>query len=221
MNRKKGKVSGKGHATGHATNLVTPSQYAEMRGLNRSTIGRQVRAGLIASHGGLINPVEADRCRASNVRQPRGGRARSTAESEPSPVGDQGRRKQDFKDEDLPQELTALAANLRAVDGQGPTPGTEAYARFVNESAKAWTNLRKAAVANRKYVELAAFVHVVGELLTAAKGRLRAIPNAVAPELALEQNPAVVQERLQFEIDAALTELAGWTPETGEGGNLK
>ena len=53
--------------------LVSLSEYARRRGLNKSTISRQVRDGLIPTHSGLINPAEADRARAENLDPSRGG----------------------------------------------------------------------------------------------------------------------------------------------------
>jgi hypothetical protein len=54
----------------HATQsdlLVTPNKYAKLRGLNRSTISRQIRAGKIRTHDGLLDPKEADRDRRQNL----------------------------------------------------------------------------------------------------------------------------------------------------------
>jgi len=47
--------------------LVTPSRYAQLRQLNRSTISRQIQTGVVPTHGGLVNPGEADRCRTSRL----------------------------------------------------------------------------------------------------------------------------------------------------------
>jgi len=48
-------------------NLVTISEYARSRKLNRSTIWRQVRSGAIPVRDGKIDPKEADRARRNNV----------------------------------------------------------------------------------------------------------------------------------------------------------
>jgi len=48
--------------------LVTAAGYARLRNLNRSTVSRQVKSGLIPIHdGGLIDPAEADRARERNL----------------------------------------------------------------------------------------------------------------------------------------------------------
>jgi hypothetical protein len=57
--------------------LVSLSEYARRRGLNKSTISRQVRDGFIPTRDGKINPVEADRARAENLDPSRGGSCRS------------------------------------------------------------------------------------------------------------------------------------------------
>jgi hypothetical protein len=64
--------------------MVTPAAYAESRGLNRSTICRQIRAGKIPTHNGFVKPSEADRARRENLSEPRGGgRRKQKADREP------------------------------------------------------------------------------------------------------------------------------------------
>src|ERR1035437_3699873 len=47
--------------------LISPAAYARMRGLNRSTISRQIRDGAIPVHDGRIDPKEADAARETNL----------------------------------------------------------------------------------------------------------------------------------------------------------
>lgn len=47
--------------------LIKPAEYARLRGLNRSTISKQIAAGVIPAHEGLVDPVEADRARDRNL----------------------------------------------------------------------------------------------------------------------------------------------------------
>lgn len=47
--------------------LVSAAQYAEMRGLNRSTISRQIRDGSIPTVGGKVDPRAADQARKDNL----------------------------------------------------------------------------------------------------------------------------------------------------------
>src|ERR1039458_6977759 len=44
-----------------------PAAYARLRGLNRSTVSRQIRDGKIQAPGGMIDPAAADRARAENL----------------------------------------------------------------------------------------------------------------------------------------------------------
>ena len=51
--------------------LITPAEYARLRGLNRSTISRQVAEGKIPTVDGLIDPAAADQGRERNLHQGR------------------------------------------------------------------------------------------------------------------------------------------------------
>jgi hypothetical protein len=48
-------------------NLMRPAEYARLRGLNRSTVSRQIRDGKIPIHDGLVDPREADLARSRNL----------------------------------------------------------------------------------------------------------------------------------------------------------
>jgi hypothetical protein len=50
-----------------AETLVTPAAYARMRKLNRSTVSRQIRDGVIPTIDGLVDPLQADRARDQNL----------------------------------------------------------------------------------------------------------------------------------------------------------
>jgi hypothetical protein len=47
--------------------LITPAEYARLRGLNRSTICRQIASGAIPTVGGLLDPRAADTAREKNL----------------------------------------------------------------------------------------------------------------------------------------------------------
>jgi hypothetical protein len=55
--------------------LLTPVEYAKLRGLNRSTISRQIRDGKIPVHGGKIDVSEADKARRENLDSGRSAEA--------------------------------------------------------------------------------------------------------------------------------------------------
>ena len=57
--------------------LISPAAYAKKRGLNRSTISRQVASGAIPTVGGLIDPEVADAARDRNLSQTRREQAAS------------------------------------------------------------------------------------------------------------------------------------------------
>jgi hypothetical protein len=63
--------------------LIKPAEYARVRGLNRSTVCRQIASGKIPTHGGLVDVAEADRARRNNLDQVRGRRKVATAATGP------------------------------------------------------------------------------------------------------------------------------------------
>ena len=84
--------------------LITASDYARLRGLNKSTVSRQIRRGQIpASAEGLIDPVAADRARERNLDQSK----RLGAELRKRSLPPRGDRKAD----------TVAAPPAAAVDG--------------------------------------------------------------------------------------------------------
>lgn len=62
--------------------LITPAEYARSRGLAKSTISRQVRAGKIPVHSGKIDPHEADLARKTNLDNSRRPRPSSGVDSD-------------------------------------------------------------------------------------------------------------------------------------------
>lgn len=63
-------------------NPMRPAVYARLRGLNRSTVSRQIRDGKIPIHNGMVDPAEADLARENNLDA---GRRRKTTKNEPFP----------------------------------------------------------------------------------------------------------------------------------------
>jgi hypothetical protein len=94
----------------------------------------------------------------------------------------------------------------------GPAPGSLAHAQLVHETAKARKAALEAQCMEGKFVELAAVKRAAGSLVSAAKMRLRAVGNKLAPELAIDTNPATIRAKIDAEIDEALAELTHWTP---------
>jgi hypothetical protein len=97
-----------------ATKLIRPAAYAERRGLNKSTISRQIRAGTIPTHNGLIDPLEADAARKERLHQ---GRGRNTLEQRK-----RDRRTRAPEAEEMPQGYTAREVLDRLVLASGRIP---------------------------------------------------------------------------------------------------
>lgn len=67
--------------------LIRPVDYARRRGLSPSTVSRQIAAGKIPVHSGLIDPQEADAARRANLsplRVAEAARRKSAGRSAPS-----------------------------------------------------------------------------------------------------------------------------------------
>jgi hypothetical protein len=131
----------------------------------------------------MVDPAEADRARQSGLNPIRGGRKISGK-----------------------TEVGAARGQAVAVAALDDTSRAEAERKLsVAKAARAELALQ---IEQGKYVELAAFKRECERMVVAAKTRLRAIPNSLAPELAVITNTAVIFTRLQESIDEALSELA-------------
>jgi hypothetical protein len=172
-------------------------QYAKHRGVSAMAVSKAVKAGRIAlTDGKLLDSDLADAAWARNTR------ANVNEHQKPSPKAKaRAQEPEEYQPESRPR-------------GESPTPGTLAHAQLVHETAKAKKASLEALRLEGKYAELAAVRRAVGSLVAAAKMRLRAIGNGLAPDLAVETNPAAIQAKIEAEIDEALSELARWEPET-------
>jgi hypothetical protein len=168
--------------------LMSMRAYAKHRGVSAMAVSKAVKAGRIPLTEGKIDPDLADAAWSRNTRA-------NVSERQREPAQERDDRQ------------------TEARRGDGPTPGTMAHAQFVHETAKAKKASLEALRLEGKYAELSAVKRMVGGLVAAAKMRLRAIGNRLAPELAIETNPAVIQSKVESEIDDALSELAHWEPE--------
>ncbi len=71
---------------------MTPAAYARSRGLNRSTVSRQIKSGVITLVDGLVDPEAADRDRATKLdlaRQKKTIQGAETTEVENEFAGDE------------------------------------------------------------------------------------------------------------------------------------
>lgn len=160
----------------HAT-LITPSRYAKLRGLSRSTISREVKRGQIPTHKGLIDPREADLARKRNL--------------------DMSRRPQD----------AAAADDLAAISSSASAYEILIRARAARELAAAkerQLNLRKR---QGELLELEDVKRTWTNAVVAMENRLRQIPDVLAPRVAAMDNVLDARALIAKEIESALRAL--------------
>ena len=176
--------------------LLTPAEYARLRGLNRSTVSRQIKTGAIPTTRGKIDPKKADRARAENL-DPTRGRRKETPEPE------------------KPKTLITV----QAIEG-GTAPDLM-RARVRKELALARLRELEAAIAEGSLVELKQIESAIESLIVHAREKLLSIPLELGPRLASESRAymderalaARLTEMLQAEIRSALNLLAKYQPE--------
>jgi hypothetical protein len=142
--------------------LITKAEYARRRGVNKSTISRQVSAGIIPTHGPekLIDPAEADEALARNKDPARGGDRRQFAY--PPVRHSESAEVVDFNDavafsverakgQRLKNELSKL--ELRRIKGEliDRDAATKAMAEMAQAAVSAWIQWPA-----RAYAEMAA-----------------------------------------------------------------
>ena len=101
-------------------NLITAAAYAKLRGLSRSTVSRQVRAGQIPTRNGLIDPIAADSAREKNLDPARRAGAELRKRNRPRRASDPGEGDGSAREVriDVLAEVTAVRAVLAfAEDG--------------------------------------------------------------------------------------------------------
>lgn len=169
--------------------LLSVRQYAKQRGVSHTAVNKAIKAGKIPTTAGKIDPAKADASweRNRDSRQP----SKLAGEATRTP------------------HVPAMPAPKR---GEGPAPGTLAYAQLVRETAKA----KRAAIETQrlegKLVDADGIKRSVGGLVVAAKTRLLAIGAKVGPELAMQTDPAKCQAIVDAEVYEALAELGQWEP---------
>jgi len=166
---------------------MNQAEYARHRGCSAMAVSKAVKAGRISIRDGQIDPAVADQEWARNTRV-------NPNEHQKKP------------------EKPNLGAIRVDSEEQAP-PGSMAQAQLLHETAKARKAVLEAERMEGKYAELSQVKRAAGALVSAAKMRLRAIGNKLAPELAMDSNPAAIQAKVEAEIDEALAELARWEPD--------
>ncbi|MBM3744853.1 MAG: hypothetical protein FJW34_03530 [Acidobacteria bacterium] len=175
-------------AASKAGDRMTPAGYARARGLNRSTVSRQIRAGVITlDPDGRLDPAAADGARAANLDPTRGGKRKAEAS---------------------PERVRAEAESAGRTAQRLPAGASLATARREREILKA----KREGLALEREAKALVAVQEVRDALDALFVRFRtralAIPPRIAERLAAESRPAACHEILLNEIERALNELA-------------
>jgi hypothetical protein len=177
------------------TGLVTPAEYARLRGLNRSTISRQIKTGTIPMHSGLIDPEEADRTRNSNLNMNKKRKPRAAA-----PVLDKT---------EVQQKIERICKALKIKGDPGVMLGIdkiqlekllliERRQALQRENEIAEGNLLDAQQVESQWMRVAAVL----------KGRLLQIPGALSGKLVSIPDPQQIRSILEQEIREALAALS-------------
>jgi hypothetical protein len=173
----------------HATrnnNLIRPAEYARLRGLNRSTISRQIGDGIIPVHNGLLEPAEADLAREKNLDV---GKRRRTAAVHPA------QRAEPSTDPDgLP-----MTGSTREIFNR---------ARAAREIAMA--NERQLELRKRQgeLLEASEVELAWTQALTSFKNRLLSLPDKLAPKMAACSSVLECRAMIDQEIRKVLIALS-------------
>jgi hypothetical protein len=168
---------------------VSKTQIAKDLGISKGRVTQLIAKGLPVREDGKIDYRKARQWYEANIRgkvKPHAAGSEAVERNEPQSGAPE--------DDDAPRE-----------DFTG--------SRARREKAQADLAEFELARLRHEYCELAAVKRMLGGLVVAAKTRLRAIANKMAPELAIETNPAAIQAAIEAEVDEALTELSHWEPE--------
>jgi hypothetical protein len=171
--------------------LIRPSEYAKSRGLARSTVSRQIRAKQIPTHGGLVDPAEADEARRLNL--------------DPS-------KRRKAADDDPPQPMQQRRH-------YGPTTdGTYLAARTKHEIAKAEKAALEAGLLRGLLVRTEEVKAAYESMISAVRTRFLSIGHKLGPLLAIEIEPIVCQSLVDEAVHEALHEFTEWRPAAPTGG---
>ncbi len=168
---------------------MTPSAYAKARRLNRTTICRQVKSGLIPRGAdGLINVAEADLARANNL--------------DPS----RGRRRE-----------AAVGASKRAPASGFENSSTYLSARTRKEMAIAELRELDAARIKGEYLLATEVKETWAKAITSARSTILQWPARLAPRLIGISDVRQAEAIINQQVRELLTELSQYTPETEKG----
>lgn len=186
--------------------MLSKAQIAKELGISAGRVSQLIKAGLPVRADGKVNRDTALAWYQSNVRQqskpgPRQTKCAPTAGIPPPGMG----QTLEGEPADAPRGLGEQRA--------APPPDEDySQARVRRERAEADLSEMAAAKMRGEFAELSEVKHMLGGLVAAAKGRLLAIGNKLAPELAIESNPALIRAKIDAEVYDALSELSHAAP---------
>ena len=184
-----------------ARELVTPAEYARRIGKHRSTVTRQMQSGLLPSHDGMIDPVEADEARRVNLDEAK-QRLRAAQPAPPLPPAEPV---SPLSEPELP---LGSEEDARSAGALLPEEGTLKAAQIQERRAKASLAEIELAKQRGELVRADAVEQEWSRMVQTARDRLLLIPERLAPRLSLAKEEAECRSLLQREIEEALQALA-------------
>ena len=173
--------------------------YAQHRGVSHTAVAKAIKAGRISIESdGKIDPVKADAQWARNTLPSQNlntGAAKPAAKVATPPVSTPVAT---VSSRELPPPLET--GRISAPDYQTSRAIREAYAARL---AKLEYEERTAKLISSDEVEMRTF-----NLARRLRDRMQTIPRRLAAALAAEQDPRVIEQRLEDEIRQALEELS-------------
>lgn len=206
-----------------AGGLITPAEYARLRGLNRATISRQIKAGKIPTHSdGLIDPREADSAREKNLDP--GKRLGAQARKRGGPAvawGGSGKSETRIGTEGdaVPAGSTAQIAQPDAEEAgpsAGETPEADPNNYWKSRAAREYweselsrlkAERERGSLIDAKDAELA-----WSGMIAATRSKILALPANLAHRLAVESDQILCEEMLKDAVHRLLTGLSEYRP---------
>lgn len=167
--------------------LITQAEYARRRGLNKSTISRQVRDQIIPTHGErrLIDPAEADLARENNTDPTRG---RRNSEAAQKPAGKTPKVAQSKKLHATPEKKPEPDNSAAKPTNKTSSASSYADARAYGQDLKNQQSEIELARLRGELIDRDAVRKSMAELAQAAVGAWIQWPARVYAEMAAELN---------------------------------
>lgn len=199
--------------------MLGPTALAAALGISRQMVYQYEREGKIQRRDGKFDLEEVRRQLAANLGTKQGGPPRKGMPAVPAPAA--GRR---IEIELEPQPHGGSLKREHAIED-------ELGANFLEENAPAGSKVdlekkllaerfRRARLQNdqseRILIDADEAMKAWGNMITTARNKALMLPSELSRKVAYESDPVVCEEILKAGIDAMLSELAEWRPETVE-----